>query len=40
MREAYADVYDVSKKHNVDLRTAAYIIAVKRISDAMNKVEE
>ncbi|WXG43695.1 MAG: Glu/Leu/Phe/Val dehydrogenase [Promethearchaeati archaeon SRVP18_Atabeyarchaeia-1] len=36
--KAFHDVYDMSKNFNVTMRTAAYMIAVKRIADAMSKL--
>ncbi len=33
--EAFEDVYEISKKKNVSLRTAAYIIAVSRVARAI-----
>ena len=35
MRKSFSDVYEISMQHNIDLRTAAYAIAIKRIADAM-----
>ncbi|MGV8168994.1 MAG: Glu/Leu/Phe/Val family dehydrogenase [Candidatus Nanoarchaeia archaeon] len=35
MRKAFDEVYAMSKEKNVDLRTAAYLLAVKRVSDAL-----
>jgi len=35
MIKAFNDVYSTAQKYNIDLRTAAYVIAVKRISEAM-----
>jgi glutamate dehydrogenase (NAD(P)+) len=35
MRKAFADVYEMSKQYKCNLRTGAYLIAVKRIADAM-----
>ena len=36
--KAFSDVYDMSQSNNVTMRTAAYMIAVKRLSDAMGKL--
>jgi glutamate dehydrogenase len=33
--KAFNDVLNVSKQHNVNMRTAAYMLAVKRVADAM-----
>ena len=35
MTEASHAVFDTSKKYNVDPRTAAYIVSIKRVADAM-----
>jgi len=35
MTKAFKDVLDASIKEKVDMRTAAYIVAVKRVADAM-----
>lgn len=37
MTKSFDDVYKTSKKHSVDLRTAAYVVATERIVRAMNK---
>jgi glutamate dehydrogenase (NAD(P)+) len=34
MKRAFNDVFAVSKKYKTDMRTAAYILAVKRVADA------
>jgi glutamate dehydrogenase/leucine dehydrogenase len=34
MQKAYADVYEMSRKYRVHMRTAAYILAVGRVSEA------
>ncbi len=34
MKRAFNDVYEASKKHRTHMRTAAYILAVKRVADA------
>jgi len=36
--KAFNSVYDMAQKYNVSMRIAAYMIAVKRISDAMSKL--
>jgi glutamate dehydrogenase/leucine dehydrogenase len=35
MKRAFADVHEVSRKHRVHMRTAAYILAVGRVADAV-----
>ena len=35
MTKAFNDVYDMSVKHDVDMRTAAYMVAIERVADAM-----
>jgi glutamate dehydrogenase (NAD(P)+) len=35
MQKAFHEVLDVSKKENVDMRTAAYMVAVRRVADAI-----
>lgn len=35
MTKAFWDVVDMSEKHNVDMRTAAYMISVQRVATAM-----
>lgn len=35
MTKAFANVLNMSKKYNVDMRTAAYIVAVNRVSEAL-----
>ncbi len=35
MVSAFANVYNMAKEKNVDMRTAAYLVAIKRIGDAM-----
>jgi len=35
MTSAFRDVYETSKKYETDLRTAAYILALSRVYDAM-----
>ncbi|MGB9679071.1 MAG: Glu/Leu/Phe/Val family dehydrogenase [Thermoanaerobacteraceae bacterium] len=35
MVDAFNSVYEISKTHNVNMRTAAYMLSVKRVSDAM-----
>jgi glutamate dehydrogenase (NAD(P)+) len=34
MSKAFADVHKESKKHSVDMRTAAFVLAVRRVSSA------
>jgi len=34
MAKAFADVFKEAKRHSVDLRTAAFVLAVRRVSDA------
>ncbi len=34
MRQAFQDVYDLAKKHNISLRTAAYTLAIDRVAEA------
>ncbi len=38
MTNAFNDVYEVSKKYNVDMRTGAYITSINRIVDAMKSL--
>ena len=35
MFKAFAQVYATSQEHQVDLRTAAFIVAIKRVADAI-----
>jgi len=35
MTNAFRDVYETSKKYETDLRTAAYVLALSRVYDAM-----
>jgi glutamate dehydrogenase (NAD(P)+) len=35
MVKAFNDVYQMSEKHQVDMRTGAYMVAVQRVADAM-----
>jgi glutamate dehydrogenase (NAD(P)+) len=35
MKEAYYSVYDFASKNNVDMRKAAYTLAVGRVVEAM-----
>lgn len=35
MTKAFRDVADLKDKHKVDTRTAAYILSVKRVAEAM-----
>ena len=37
MQKAFSDVYRVHQERKVDMRTAAYLIAVKRVADAHQK---
>ena len=32
---SYNEVYDLAQKENTDLRTAAYMVAIKRITEAI-----
>ena len=32
---AFKNVYDMAKKYNVNMRTAAYIVALNRLDEAM-----
>jgi len=34
MQGAFTHVHSVSKKHSVDLRTAAFLVAVGRVAEA------
>jgi glutamate dehydrogenase (NAD(P)+) len=34
MKNAFHDVYQVAQKHQVHMRTAAYILAVGRVAEA------
>jgi glutamate dehydrogenase (NAD(P)+) len=34
MEGAFVNVHAVSKKHSVDLRTAAFVVAVGRVAEA------
>ena len=34
MTRAYYEVYDVARKQNIDMRTAAYVLAVSRVAEA------
>ncbi len=34
MRKAYAAVKEVAKQHSIDLRTAAFVLAIRRVSEA------
>jgi len=36
MTSAYDAVYDISKKYKVDMRKAAYILAIGRVAEATN----
>ncbi len=35
MTKAFTDVYNMSKKHKVHMRSAAYLVAVQRVAEAM-----
>ena len=35
MAAAYQSVFAASQNYNVDMRTAAYVVAVARVADAM-----
>jgi len=35
MTKAFKDVYQTAQQHQIDMRTAAYVTAVKKIVDAM-----
>jgi len=35
MRSAFADVAKTKKKYNVDFRTAAYVVAIERVAQAV-----
>jgi len=35
MKEAFKDVYQTAQQHKIDMRTAAYVTAVRKIVDAM-----
>jgi glutamate dehydrogenase/leucine dehydrogenase len=35
MDDAFSNVWDMKEKHGVDMRTAAYMVAIKRVTDAM-----
>jgi len=37
MTKAFKEVWKVSQKHKIDMRTAAFVVAVRRIADAMEK---
>lgn len=34
MAQAFHDVYDIQQKHQVNMRTAAYMLAIERVADA------
>jgi glutamate dehydrogenase (NAD(P)+) len=34
MRKAYAAVREVAKEHSIDLRTAAFVLAIRRVGEA------
>jgi glutamate dehydrogenase (NAD(P)+) len=35
MVKAFADVHATARKHNVEMRTGAYILAIDRVANAM-----
>lgn len=35
MTKAFADVYDMAQEYKTDMRTAAYMVAISRVADAM-----
>jgi glutamate dehydrogenase (NAD(P)+) len=35
MKKAFADVHATATKHNVEMRTGAYILAIDRVANAM-----
>ena len=35
MVRAFNAVYETAKQHNVDMRTAAYIVAIRRVAEAV-----
>ncbi|MDO8587520.1 MAG: Glu/Leu/Phe/Val dehydrogenase [Armatimonadota bacterium] len=35
MTKAFRDVYDMARGHEVDMRTAAYMVAIQRVAEAM-----
>ncbi len=37
MVNAFAEVYKTKEKYNVDMRTAAYIVAISRVSNAVKE---
>jgi glutamate dehydrogenase (NAD(P)+) len=34
MEKAFLNVYEVSKKYSIDLRTAAFVVSVGRVAEA------
>ena len=34
MKRAFHEVHEISKRHKVDMRTAAYMLAVGRVAEA------
>ena len=34
MRKAYAAVREVAEEHSIDLRTAAFVLAIRRVGEA------
>ncbi|HID15944.1 MAG TPA: glutamate dehydrogenase, partial [Candidatus Atribacteria bacterium] len=37
MRKAFSDVLEAKNKYNVDMRTAAYVVAIDRVAFAVEK---
>ena len=35
MVRAFNSVYETAKQHNVDMRTAAYVVAIRRVAEAV-----
>jgi glutamate dehydrogenase/leucine dehydrogenase len=35
MTKAFHDAYNIHKKHNIDMRTAAYVLPIGRVAEAM-----
>ncbi len=35
MTKAFHDIYNIHKKHNIDMRTAAYVLSIGRVAEAM-----
>ena len=34
MRKAFADLYSTAQSHHIDLRTAAFVVAIQRVAKA------